>query len=70
MVKWKTNEQMKNATNHVCDGNYLALFVNGELLTQAHDTTFSRGNIALTATSYEDEPTEIHFDTGPWRFCS
>ncbi len=54
-----------NATNHVravCDGSTLALFVNGQRLATAEDDAFSRGDIALTATAYEDEPTEIHFD--------
>ena len=54
-----------NVTNHVravCDGEYLALFVNGELLAEASDTTFSGGDIALTSTSYDNELTEVHFD--------
>jgi len=55
-----------NATNQilaVCDGPDLALFINGELLGEANDSTFSEGDIALTATSFEEgEPTEIHFD--------
>jgi len=67
LVDWTESAAISqgNVTNHiqaVCDGDYLALFVNGELLAKAHDTTFSQGDIALTATSYEDEPTEIHFD--------
>jgi len=54
-----------NATNRIraiCDGDYLALFANGKLLTEINDTTFRQGDIALTATSYENEPTEIRFD--------
>ncbi len=67
LVDWTKSDIIRqgNATNHiraVCDGDYLALSVNGELLAEAHDTTFGRGDIALTATSYEDEPTEVHFD--------
>jgi hypothetical protein len=55
-----------NATNHIrsiCDGSALALFVNGRRLATAEDSTFAKGDIALTATSYEDEPTEVHFDS-------
>ena len=54
-----------NATNRlwtVCDGAYLALFINGELVAEASDTSFTEGDIALTATTFEDEATEVHFD--------
>lgn len=54
-----------NATNHIraiCDGTRLVLFVNGQRLATAEDGTFARGDVALTATSYEDRPTEVHFD--------
>jgi serine protease Do len=67
LVGWTESNvvQQGNATNRIhamCDDDYLALVVNGELLGQVNDATFSRGDIALTATSYEDEPTEVHFD--------
>ena len=67
LVEWTGSDVIRqgNATNYIraiCDGDYLALSVNGELLAEAHDTTFGRGDIAFTATSYEDEPTEVHFD--------
>ncbi len=54
-----------NAVNHikaVCDGPHLELFVNGRRLASASDNTFTNGDIALTATSYEDARTEIYFD--------
>lgn len=57
--------QQGNATNRIrgiCDGSTLTLFVNGERLATAKDSTFTSGDIALTATSYEDVPAEIHFD--------
>ena len=68
LVDWTQSDIIRqgNATNHiraVCDGSTLALFVNGQRLATAEDDTFSRGDIALTATSYEDEPTEMHFDS-------
>ncbi|MDY6877587.1 MAG: LamG-like jellyroll fold domain-containing protein [Chloroflexota bacterium] len=67
LADWTGSDVIRqgNATNHiraVCEGSTLALFVNGQRLATAEDNTFSKGNIALTATSYEDEPTEIHFD--------
>lgn len=54
-----------NASNHltaICDGTELALRVNGELVAMASDSTFEEGDIALTATSFEEEPTEVRFD--------
>ena len=67
LVEWQESTAIHqgNATNHiraVCAGDYLALFVNGELLAEARDTLFMRGDVLLMATSYEDEPTEVHFD--------
>ncbi len=67
LVDWRTSEAIRtgNATNHlqaVCDGSRLTLFVNGQRLATAEDTEFVDGDIALTATSYEAAPTEIHFD--------
>jgi len=68
LADWTKSDAIRqgNATNHiraVCEGSTLALFVNGQRLATAEDNTFSKGNIALTATSYEDKPTEIHFDS-------
>lgn len=54
-----------NATNHIraiCDGSTLALFVNGQRLATAEDSTFTSGDIALTTTTYESESSEVHFD--------
>jgi hypothetical protein len=67
LVDWTKSDvvQQGNATNHIraiCDGSSLALFVNGQRLATAEDSTFASGDIALTATSYEDEPTEVQFD--------
>jgi len=67
LVGWTRSDaiQQGNATNQiraVCDGSDLALFVNGQLLASASDSAFSEGDIALTATTYEEEPTEVHFD--------
>jgi hypothetical protein len=54
-----------NATNHimaVCNGSSLELFVNGKRLAGVEDNTYSSGDVALTATSYENTMTEVHFD--------
>jgi len=67
LIDWTSSAAINggNATNYIratCEGDYLALSVNGELLAEARDNSFSQGDIALTATSYEDEPTRVHFD--------
>jgi len=67
LADWVTTDAVVqgNAVNHIqalCDGSHLALYVNGELVVETDDDTFSSGDIAMTASTYEDEPTEIHFD--------
>jgi len=67
LVEWAESDAIHqgNATNHIraiCDGSTLTLFVNGQRLATAEDSTFTSGDIALSATTYEDEPSEIHFD--------
>jgi hypothetical protein len=67
LVDWAESEAIRqgNAMNRlraVCDGSAVALFANGELVAEARDTTFTDGDIALTATTFEDEATEVHFD--------
>ncbi len=67
LVDWTTTEavHLGNSTNElvaVCDGANLSLTVNGERLASASDSTYSSGDLGLTATSYEDVQTEIHFD--------
>ena len=54
-----------NTTNRIlalCSGQLLVLFANDELLATAVDGTFVDGDIVLSATSFEDVPTEILFD--------
>lgn len=67
LVDWAPSDAVNqgNATNDIeviCDGPTLTLTVNGQRLATTEDTTYSAGDIALTATSYEDAATEIHFD--------
>ncbi|MEA3340093.1 MAG: LamG-like jellyroll fold domain-containing protein, partial [Chloroflexota bacterium] len=67
LVEWAESDAIRqgNATNHIraiCDGSTLVLFVNGQRLATAEDSTFASGDIALTATTYEKDPSEVHFD--------
>jgi hypothetical protein len=67
LVDWTRSGVIRqgNATNHlrvVCDGARLALTVNGELLAETTDATYTEGDIALVAGTLEAEPTEVHFD--------
>jgi hypothetical protein len=67
LVDWAESSAIKqgNATNHiraVCSDSTLELHVNGEHVATAEDSTFTSGDIAFSATSYESEATEIHFD--------
>lgn len=67
LIDWTESDAIKqgNATNHIraiCNGPTLELFVNGQRLGVVEDSTFTSGDIAFTATTYEDEATEVHFD--------
>lgn len=67
LVAWAASDAVRqgDATNHllaVCDGSQLSLTVNGQLVAQIEDTAFTSGDIALTATTYTDTPTEIHYE--------
>ena len=67
LVEWTESDVINqgNALNHiqaVCDGTRLALYANGELLAEAEDDTFAKGDIGLTATTFGDVATEVHFD--------
>lgn len=67
LIDWDESDKIRqgNSTNEifaVCDGATLSLYVNGDLVASATDFTYRSGDIALTATSYEDAMTEVHFD--------
>ena len=54
-----------NATNKIrvnCIGNTLTLFVNGEQVLTAQDSTFSNGDVGIFAGSFDIAGTEILFD--------
>jgi|GEM_PF-621768 tRNA A-37 threonylcarbamoyl transferase component Bud32 len=67
LVQWTASDVIHrgNSSNHiraVCHGPQLVLIVNGQVLAQAEDTAYTSGDIALTATSFEAQPTEVRFD--------
>lgn len=67
LVDWQESSVIHqgNASNvirAVCAGSSLDLYVNGEHLASANDSTFSSGDIALEATSYESDATQVYFD--------
>ena len=67
LVAWTRSDVINqgNAANVIqaeCVGNEISLIVNGQLLASVRDDTYSEGGVSLTATSYETEPTEVHFD--------
>ncbi len=67
LVDWTTSDAINlgNATNQIratCDGSTFSLEVNGQLLATTEDSEFASGDLALTATSFEEDPTEVQFD--------
>jgi uncharacterized protein YceK len=53
------------SSNHltaVCKGNQFTFLVNGINVGQVQDDTFTHGDIALSAVSFEDEPVKVAFD--------
>jgi len=40
----------------------IILYVNGQWLAEAYDSTYTTGDIALSAATLEDIPVEVHFD--------
>jgi hypothetical protein len=67
LVEWTESEAIvqgnsMNAIEVTCDGSRLSINVNGELLAEVSDSTYTTGDIVLSATSYEMDPTEVLFD--------
>jgi hypothetical protein len=67
LVDWKESNHIRqgNGQNHLglsCVGSKISLFVNGQLLAETSDSMYDSGDIGFTATSYEPEGTEVHFD--------
>jgi hypothetical protein len=54
-----------NVTNHIrfdCVGSTLTLYVNGTLIDQQTDSSYSDGNVGLIAGTYTEAGTDILFD--------
>ena len=67
LVDWTNSSHIRqgNSKNRLglsCLGSKISLYVNGQLLAETSDNMYSSGDIGFTATSYEPEGTEIHFD--------
>jgi hypothetical protein len=67
LIDWTSSDaiQMGNSTNQIqaiCDGSNLDLEVNGQQLASTQDSEFATGDIAMAATTFEDDTTEVHFD--------
>jgi hypothetical protein len=67
LADWKESKAINqgNSRNHIqgsCIGSELVLTANGKKLASASDSTFTSGDIAMTATTYEEQAVEVHFD--------
>jgi hypothetical protein len=68
LVDWAPTDAVRqgnteNVIEATCNGSLLTLIVNGTRVATAEDHTFSRGDVALTVTSYEhDQSSTVHFD--------
>lgn len=67
LVDWtKSNTinggRARNTVRAVCVGNYLALYVNGQLLAETNDNTYARGYAGLSAAAFEGGDSDIAFD--------
>lgn len=54
-----------DATNHlqaICQGSQLTLYVNGDLIAEASDSTFAEGDIGLIVGSFDEPGVDIWFD--------
>jgi hypothetical protein len=67
LVDWAASDAIRqgNSSNQIraiCDEGYFALYANGAFLAEAWDDTFRSGDIALTTTSFEPDPSRVVFD--------
>lgn len=67
LVDWETTDvinvgKKKNTITVVCVDDYLALYTNGELLAEVHDTTFSSGVAGMMAVGFDNVSVDIAFD--------
>jgi hypothetical protein len=67
LVDWTPSEHINvgPGTNHIraiCDGNYLALYVNDQFLAQATDDTYESGQVGLVASAANPLGVRVQFD--------
>jgi hypothetical protein len=67
LVIWTSSSEIltDDAINQIqvtCEGNHLSMSVNGEMLVDYEDLSFSSGSVALAVVSFESTPTVIQFD--------
>jgi hypothetical protein len=68
LVEWTRSDtirtgQSENEMVVICVGDYLALYVNGELMAETNDDTFTQGTTSVVIVAFEDDsPTEIAYD--------
>lgn len=65
LIDWTQSDAVDAVRNRIevaTQGDRIALYVNGELLEETSDGTFTEGEVGLAVTSLEDSTAEIHFD--------
>ncbi len=67
LVSWARSDVINrgagsNTIRAVCMGDYLALYVNGEFIADAHDNTYRGGFVGFVAAAAEGTIVEIAFD--------
>jgi hypothetical protein len=67
LAQWTATNAIRQgeSSNHLavtCEGNRLAMSVNGELVAEVFDDTFSEGEVAMIAGSFDEPGVVIAFD--------
>jgi hypothetical protein len=67
LVDWATSDEINTGTgvNTLrvrCEGERLTLYVNGNMVAEALDSSFTQGDLALAGVSFEDGEAEFRFD--------
>jgi hypothetical protein len=58
----QTGPDAVNEIRALCDGDQLALYVNGQQLASVSDTDLTSGDVGFLVSTYSDGATEIRFD--------
>jgi hypothetical protein len=67
LVDWTFSSDIKmgaasNSIRAVCDGNYLALYVNGKFMADTSDDTYTKGQVGLVAAAANRLGNQVAFD--------